>query len=423
MKDVVIIGAGARGNRVFAELIATHETGFRVRGVVEPDERRRSAFRERYEIAPHRALASVDELVSTPRFADLAFICTPDPTHHDVCHAVAEHGYDILLEKPLATNLADCLALLDLQQSIDSRIYVAHVLRYSPFFRAIQGIIASGRLGEPRHLYLAEHIGHWHYAHSYVRGNWRRADTSAPILLTKSSHDLDLIYWLVGRPVRSIWSRGELSYFTAANAPEGAATRCVDCKLRDECIYSATRFYLNDRDEWPFNVPAPGATSSAERRRALENGPYGRCVWRSDNDVCDNQTVSLEFDNGLLATFGLHALTAENTRRVTILFDHAELNGDLRANHLEITHFTGQKEELHLERVSLPAMVDSHGGGDLELLRVLGEYLTTGQHEYLVSSLVASLPSHLLAFLAERSRQLGGVRIEVPSNLMPEPSA
>src|SRR5690606_33548718 len=168
------------------------------------------------------------------------------------------------------------------------------------------------RYGAVRHVELAENVGHWHFAHSYVRGNWRRSDASAPIILTKSSHDLDLLYWLVGRRAVSVSSHGSLGYFTEANAPAGSAERCVDCALRGECIYSATRFYLNDRDEWPFDVIAPGARSLAVRRRALQTGPYGRCVWRCDNDVCDTQTVTLEFEGGLIASFGLYALTADN---------------------------------------------------------------------------------------------------------------
>lgn len=421
MKDVVIVGAGARGNRVFAELIATHQTEFRVRGVVEPDPRRRTAFQQRHGIPADHAFANIDELLEAPRRADLVFICTPDPTHHDICHAVATAGYDIVLEKPLATNLPDCLALLELQQSLGSRIFVAHVLRYAPFFRAIRQLIASGRLGTPRHIHLTENVGHWHYAHSYVRGNWRRADSSAPIILTKSSHDLDIIYWLIGGEIASIWSQGGLRYFNAANAPHGAADHCVRCSHRAVCLYSATRFYLNERDEWPFDVIASGSTSIRDRRRALENGPYGRCVWKNDNDVCDHQTVALDFTDGTTALFELQAQTAENTRRITILFDRAELHGDLRANRLVIDHFTGRKDETRREEMPLPPTTDSHGGGDLQLLRLLGEHLDSGRHQELVSSLEASIPSHVLAFLAERSRELGGKKVAVPANLFPAP--
>ena len=414
MRDVVIIGAGARGNRVFAELIATYDTGFSLCGVVEPDPARRAEFQRRYRIPPQRAFADIDELLAVPRFADVVFICTPDPTHFDVCRAVTAHGYDVLLEKPIATNLADCLQLLDLQHTYGNRIFVAHVLRYAPFFRRIEELIDEGRFGAVRYVQLAENVGHWHFAHSYVRGNWRRAADSAPIILTKSSHDLDILVWLIGRRVTALASQGALTYFTEANAPPDAADRCVACPRQETCLYSATRFYLNDRDEWPFDVVAPGETSIEARRRALESGPYGRCVWRCDNDVCDVQTVTLEFDDGLIANFGLFAHTADNTRKITIRFDEAELFGDLRRNRLEVSHFTGRKDELVVEEIPLPAYADAHGGGDLALLQALHAHLTTGEHEDVMTSLETSLPSHVLAFLAEESRRAGGERVTVP---------
>lgn len=417
MKHVVIIGAGARGNRVFAELVHTHDTGFALSGVVEPDPRRRRAFQRRYGIADRRAFASVEELVAAPRIGDIAFVCAPDPTHYDLCRAASEHGYDVLLEKPIATNLPDCLALLDLQQTHGNRVFVAHVLRYAPFFRRAKELIDSGRLGAVRHIALDENVGHWHFAHSYVRGNWRRSDTSAPIILTKSSHDLDILYWLMGQRVASVASYGSLGYFVPAKAPEGATDRCVECPHQDRCLYSATSFYLNDRQEWPYDVVAPGATTIEERRRAIEVGPYGRCVWRCDNDVCDDQSVTLEFESGVVATFGLHATTADNTRKLTILFERGELTGDLKRGRLALSHFTGRKDELRTEELPLPTAGDAHGGGDLELLRTLYRHLTTGEHAAIMTSLATSLPSHVLAFLAEESRLSGGRKIEVPEVL------
>lgn len=412
-KKVVIIGAGARGNKVFADLIDRHDTGFVNAGVVELDPVRRAAFQVRYGIPDEYAFHFVEDFLAAPRFAEVVFICTPDPTHFSLCRAVSEKGYDILLEKPIATSLPDCLALLDVEQTHGNRIFVAHVLRYSPFFRAIKEIVDSGRLGSIRNVRLSENVGHWHFAHSYVRGNWRRRDQSAPIVLTKSSHDLDIVQWLVGRRAHSVASFGRLSYFTSPNAPPGAAGRCVDCRYQDECLYSATRLYLNERNEWPFDVLAPPPDTLEMRREAVETGPYGRCVWHCDNDVCDTQTVLLEFEGGVHATFELQALTADNTRQIRILFDTAELTGDLHRGTLEISHFTGRKDELGLEPIPLPDAPDSHGGGDLALLVALHDHLLRGGHEAIVTSLASSLPSHVLAFLADESR-VRRKRLRVP---------
>lgn len=412
----VIIGAGARGNQVFAELMRVHDTGFRVTAVVEPDDVRRASFCEHHDIPATASFPSIDELLAAPRVADIAFICTPDVTHYAICSRVSAAGYDVLLEKPIATSLPDCLALLDVQHTHSNRIFVAHVLRYSPFFRTLKDIVASRRYGLVRNIRLIENIGHWHFAHSYVRGNWSRRNDSAPVVLTKSSHDLDLIAWLMeeDRPA-FVSSFGTLEYFNRQNAPPESADRCVACPLQETCRYSATRFYLRERDGWPYDVVALRDPGLAARRRALETGPYGRCVWKSDNDVCDNQTVTIQFESGIHASFGLYALSADNTRRITVLMDDAELNGDLHTGTLTITQLTGLADDQRTETIPLPVTDDHHGGGDLALLHTLNQHLTTGAHSHVMSSLETSIASHVLAFLADESRLNGGVPLPVPA--------
>ncbi len=411
----VIIGAGARGNRVFAELMTTRETGWELAAVVEPDDARRQAFRERRGLPEERAFASTEELLEAGRIGDVAFICTPDPTHYALCAAVSRAGYDVLLEKPIATSLPDCLALLDVQKTHGNRIFVAHVLRYSPFFRTIRDVIRSGEYGAVRNIQLTENVGHWHFAHSYVRGNWRRRETSAPIILTKSSHDLDLLAWLVDDPVAAVSSRGSLAYFRPEHAPAQAADRCVDCPLQDTCLYSATGFYVHDRPGWPYDVVSPVPDTREARRAAIEEGQYGRCVWKCDNDVCDNQNVVLQFASGVHATFGLYAHTADNTRKITVLMDQAELTGDLHRGELTLSPFTGRMDVLQSEVVPLPTPDDHHGGGDLALLRALHEHLAEGSHGEIMTSLESSLTSHVLAFLADESRLNGGEPLPVPA--------
>jgi hypothetical protein len=133
-----------------------------------------------------------------------------------------------------------------------------------------------------RNIRLTENVGHWHFAHSYVRGNWRRREDTAPIVLTKSSHDLDIIAWLMekDRPA-FVSSFGTLEYFTTAERAAG-----IDRAMRG---LSAAGHVPVQRDEvlparpggWPFDVVAPVEAGIAARRRAIETGQYGRCVWRS----------------------------------------------------------------------------------------------------------------------------------------------
>src|SRR5690606_39711810 len=68
-------------------------------------------FARRHGVPPEYTFAHIDDLLAAPRVADVAFICTPDVTHYSICAAVSAAGYDVLLEKPIATSLADCLAL------------------------------------------------------------------------------------------------------------------------------------------------------------------------------------------------------------------------------------------------------------------------------------------------------------------------
>ena len=415
-RRAVIIGAGARGNHVFAEMMRTRDTGWEVAAVVEPDDFRRNAFRERHGLPEDHAFQSVEALLSGPTIADFAFICTPDPTHFDVCAAVSAAGYDVLLEKPIATSLPDCLALLEVHRTSANQIYVAHVLRYSPFFRAIRALLGSGQYGDVRSLHLSEMIGHWHFAHSYVRGNWRRRDESAPIVLTKSSHDLDIITWLMPQErVIRVSSVGSLAYFKPELAPEGAADRCVSCSLQRRCLYSATELYLTDRIGWPFDSVDSGARSLDARRTALETGPYGRCVWRCDNDVCDNQTVTLSFASGIHATLGLYAHTADVTRRITVLLDEAEICGDLRRGTITVSPFTGTPGQVKPFILPLETRGDPHGGGDLALLRALHEHVQNGSNADVMTSLESSITSHVLAFLADDSRLQGGWPLPMPA--------
>ena len=104
-------------------------------------------------------------------------------------------------------------------------VAVAHVLRYTQIFSTVKQLLDANAIGRLIHMDLIENVAYWHFAHSYVRGNWRRAGEASPMILAKSCHDLDLLRWLAGDTCISLSSVGGLSVFFAQNAPKGAARR------------------------------------------------------------------------------------------------------------------------------------------------------------------------------------------------------
>ena len=86
-------------------------------------------------------------------------------------------------------------------------------------------IIESGKIGKVATVSQTEHIGYYHFAHSYVRELAARED-SAPMILAKACHDLDIIQWLVGEKCEAISSFGNLFYFK--ETPRGAPNIAIN---------------------------------------------------------------------------------------------------------------------------------------------------------------------------------------------------
>lgn len=149
-----------------------------------------------------------------------------------------------------------------------------------------------------------EPVGYYHFAHSFVRGSWRNEAESTFSLLAKCCHDVDLIAsWMSHDRCARISSFGSLQHFRHDKKPEKAqgAKRCLDCAINDSCPYSATRLYTPSNTtvnhEWARHLV--GGTPDIENvTEALRSGPYGRCVYDCDNDVCDHQVVNFEFASG-----------------------------------------------------------------------------------------------------------------------------
>jgi predicted dehydrogenase len=397
--ELVMVGAGGRGFHAYGRYATTHPEHVRFTAVVEPDDARRQRFAEAHGIPSERQLRSWDELADRPRVAQAAVNATMDQTHHPSTLALLEAGYDVLLEKPMATTPAQCVELVRAAEQRGRLLQICHVLRYAPFFRTIHDLVTGGRLGDIVSLQWNENLVYWHFAHSFVRGKWGNSGRSAPMILTKCCHDLDLLVWMLGRP-ESLASYGSLTHFRHDQVSAEIPQRCTDgCPIEAECPYYAPRVYIERNPGHWARDPISLDHSPQALRHGLETGPYGRCVYRSDNDVVDHQVVVLRYANGLTASLTMQGASPEEGRTLRIDGMRATLFGNEARKELEIhDHLTGR-----CERITPVVPEGGHGGGDAGVMHDFVESIRTDGRGVLTSA-EESLVSHLLAFASEEAR-------------------
>ncbi|TDE59084.1 Gfo/Idh/MocA family oxidoreductase [Nonomuraea mesophila] len=407
---LAVVGGGLRG-LTYAR--RAHATGAgRVVAVADPDPGRRALFVEEFGIAPERAHAGWKELAAGGRIADAAVIATHDQLHTAPAVTLAELGYHILLEKPMATSEPEAAMIAEAARRNGILLAVCHVLRYTPYTRLMKELVDEGRIGRLISVQHLEPVGWWHQAHSFVRGHWRRQDTSAPMLLAKACHDVDWLVHLFGRPPERVSSFGSLSHFHAGDRPAEAADRCLDCPLEPSCPYSAPRLYLGclgdpSSEFWPLSAVTPGRTEQ-DVLEALRTGPYGRCVYACDNDVVDHQEVVMEFGDGATCSFTMSAFTPMEHRRTRLFGTHGYIDGD--GGVLRVVDFrTGAEELVAADGAAGPSAGDGHGGGDEGLTDAFLAAVASGDATLLQSDAAESLMTHRVVWAAEQARLTGTV--------------
>ena len=444
---LAVLGAGGRGAEAYGRWVRAHPGRARIVAVADPDQARLDALAG---TTAARYPDWRDLVADLGRLRpDAVIVALPDALHVAAAGAVAHAGLPMLLEKPAAPTLTGLTDLAGVVRRTGARVAVGHVLRFAPFWRAVKAVVAAGTLGDLVTIEVRENIGFWHFAHSFVRGNWRNADESSPMVLAKTCHDLDLIRWLAGSAPLTVSSAGSLLHFRPENAPDGAPDRCTDgCPAATDCPFYAPRYYVDAlRDVTGHPVTMLGVDlSPAGRLAALRRGPYGRCVYHSDNDVADHQQTLLRFGSGLTATLTASAFTAENTRHLAITGTRGQLHGHMESGEIRVDLFApsgrlpdglhgvevvasgaegplghashtlvarpgGSSAGSPSEPPSEPPAGASagHAGGDDGLMDAFCRAVVDGTVGTGELSFTTALDSHLMAFAAEESRGGAGV--------------
>ncbi|XP_033095416.1 uncharacterized protein LOC117099999 [Anneissia japonica] len=406
----VIVGAGNRG-QIYASFAKVHPQKFKVVAVADPRKFARALIQKEYNLQNNHVFEDFQDILKLDKLADCVVIATPDTLHKEPAVGFANKGYNVLLEKPMAVTEEDCKAICAACKKNNVILAVGHVLRYFPPFQKIKELIDSGIIGEVVNIQLHEPVGWFHFAHSYVRGNWNREDNSTFVLMAKCCHDIDLLVWWLGdQRCTKISSFGSLFHFRKDKKPEGASSRCLDCSVEGDCAYSAKKVYLERVKQgmtgWPVSIICE-EPSIKSVTKALKEGPYGRCVYDSDNDVCDNQVVNLEFAGGQTASFSMVAFTEKVCERQVKIFG---TKGELTYNGSgPVYRFDFNSKEISVHSAA-PSTINAgqlsgHGGADYYLIDSFVCAVAENDTSKVLTGPDVSLRSHLLVFRAEQARQ------------------
>lgn len=403
------IGCGARA-QTYTQLAMRRPDHFHIVAGADPVAERVEKIRRISANPQFRGFDNADALLAAGKLADVMIIATQDNHHHAHCRGALECGYDILLEKPIATRVEHVLEIERLAQKANRRVMVCFVLRFAAFYRKVKQIIDSGALGEIVSIQANEGVMPWHQAHSFVRGHWSVVGKSSPMILSKCCHDTDIVHWLVGRPCVRIASFGSLEFFRPQRAPAGAPARCTDgCPVAESCEYNALRYAGDMRAPWLAMVydRAQEATND-QIVEWLKTSPWGRCVYRCDNDAVDRQVLAMEFDGGITGTFTMTAFA--NGRHIEVCGTRGVLKGGetYRQNfgsHLILIPHEGEPVRYTVQAED--GGYELHGGGDLGLVNALYTEMTKPRHEPIEAGLDSTVHSHVMTFAAEESRVTG----------------
>ncbi len=193
--SIAVVGLGGLG-RVLLRSLADLDVEVAAGVDVSPDAR--AAFEDSFDA---RASDDLDAALDAHDL-DAAVIATPHALHHEHATACLEAGLDVLVEKPMVTDVADAVALIETAEARDGAMAIGYQRHFHPAFAEIKRVVDAGRIGDV-------HAANAHLSQDWIdvqRGTWRTnpALSGGGQLYDSGSHLLDALLWTTGATPQSV---------------------------------------------------------------------------------------------------------------------------------------------------------------------------------------------------------------------------
>nr|WP_255465817.1 Gfo/Idh/MocA family oxidoreductase [Cellulomonas sp. APG4] len=314
MRRYAVVGTGHRAQMYIEALLGPHADVGEIAAWCEPNPARAAYYDELVAAArpgadaPARYEPDQLEKMIDVEGVQTVVVTSPDHTHADVVARAMAAGADVVLEKPMTTDLAGTRRIVDAAERTGRSIVLTFNYRYSPRNSALKEVIASGEIGEVTSVHFEWVLDTMHGA-DYFRRWHRRKDLSGGLLVHKASHHFDLVnWWLADLPSR-VYASGALRFYGAANARRrGLIRRPARGTGRTG---RPDPFSLDLRDD-----------PRLERLylQAEEHDGYlrDRDVFTSGITIEDNLAVVVDYARGATLTYSLNAHSPWEGYRVSV---------------------------------------------------------------------------------------------------------
>jgi len=420
----VVVGYGDRGS-IYADYASKYPEELEIKAVVDPDSFRMDIAKQKFNLKDEQCILDFDKFVKMGKIADCAIVTTMDTLHYIQAKTLLNHGYDVLVEKPVVNNAKELEELRDLAKKNGRIMMVCHVLRYTPFYSSMKKDILDGKIGEIVHIETSELVGVSHASTSFIRGKWNNEKIcGSPYLLAKCCHDIDLLCWLNNQAKPSeVVSYGGRDFIVPSKAPKGSTDRCYNgCPYIDSCRFSAKSLYIKNNifsflTFKKFKKKYEDITEEEKINALKTDDPMGVCAYKTNTDLIDHQGVMVKFSNGSTAFHSLLSAVAKPGRKIHIIGTQGEIEGFFEDNKYEIRKFDFNSSWYKTETVDVLSKVEqgvAHGGGDIGLMRDFVRRMRGEQPSISSTDISDSINGHECVYAAEKSRKTNkGVKIKL----------
>ena len=380
-----IVGTGGRGLRSFGANLRQHfADDTTVVALADRDPTRLRYAAE--QLGVERTYGAAAELIGD-RDVDVVVITTPDATHVEIALEAIAAGKHVICEKPLATTIEDCNRVRAAAARSNRVFMVGFVLRYVPFYRTMRAAVVDGAIGAPLLINAADN----RRGADYFRRWHRLRSNSGGLLVHKSCHLLDIVNWVIDRRPVSVSASGGVAVFTPK---DWAGERCLTCPAKDTC---------------PEYLDITQGELGRMYYEAEATSGYVRdvCVFNSEKDTVDHAAVSIEYADGVRATYSLCLFASYDRRDVSVWGAEGKAEGSEDGVDVVVTSRRHDREDRH----RVKAAKGGHGGGDLGLLADALAALKDRREPS--ADLEAGYWSAVLGIAAEESVAQGGRRLDL----------